>query len=720
MVEGAQASESDEPDDSFFRMLVESMPQMVWTKDACGRNDYGNPSFLDFLNITFDEFIHHSWSVVHPDDAARGQAAWQAAHEGARPYEAELRMRPRGASAYRWFLVRAVPYRNAAGRIERWFGSTTDIDAQRRAFAALDFLAQSSVQLAGAQQVHSVLERLAHASLEGLADISLFDLEEDGRFIRLVHTASTVSAANRERVMSFEAPRLDDAHPISRAMRDGTTVHFPEVDADIINGSVADAARREAWRALDIKSLVSAPMIVPGRVLGALTLVRSGTRAPFGTADMSVIEEVARRAAAAIDAIRSKDRDERNARDLQVFADLGESISEAVGLTDTLGAAMRTIVPRRADWAFITLADEAGDLRLAAVSHPHDVMRRAVAEQIGALYAGPGGESVTTEVIRTRAPVFRPTTDHAIARRAVNPPLLDALWTAGCASLIVVPLFSGDVVRGTVHLFMSTAERTFAATDVDFFAEFARRLAPVIANAEVFERERRVARSFQDAALPAALPEVAGLAFDAIYEAGRSESLVGGDWYDAFELRDGRIVVSIGDVAGSGLLAAVTMASVRQAIRGAAHVLADPVIMLAAADRALSDPEERFVTAFVGVIDRATSTLVYQSAGHPPPLLALRDGSIIELQGGGPPLGLHAESGVSSHVERLPHGSLLVLYTDGLIESTHDILAGEARLRATLGDAAIRESAHPAADVHDAMLIEGSRDDVAILTLFTS
>jgi len=264
---------------------------------------------------------------------------------------------------------------------------------------------------------------------------------------------------------------------------------------------------------------------------------------------------------------------------------------------------------------------------------------------------------------------------------------------------------------------MQNDARGFVPADVDFFQEFARRLAPAIASAEVFERERRVARSFQDAALPSRLPEVPGFAFHAIYEAGKAEALVGGDWYDAFTLASGQIVVSIGDVAGSGLQAAVTMASVRQAIRGAAHAAADPSGMLDAADRALDDPERRFVTAFVGVIDPATSTIAYQNAGHPPPVVRMPDGTLVELLGGGAPLGLRGGEDTVPHAHALPAGSLVALYTDGLIESTHDILEGERLLHAALLDTALHDGENPAKMLHDLILVDGSRDDVAILTI---
>jgi serine phosphatase RsbU (regulator of sigma subunit) len=292
------------------------------------------------------------------------------------------------------------------------------------------------------------------------------------------------------------------------------------------------------------------------------------------------------------------------------------------------------------------------------------------------------------------------------------------MWNAGMGSAIIVPLYAGSAVRGALHLYRQPGHAAFEPGDRDFFVEFARRLAPAIANAELFERERRVAQLFQDAALPKSLPEGPAFAFRAIYEAGKAEALVGGDWYDAFALDDGRIAVSIGDVAGSGLSAAVAMAGLRQAIRSAAHVVADPEIMLAAADRAaLEDPEHRFVTAFVGVLDPVTATIAYRSAGHPAPVLRLPDGTLTEFPVDGMPLGLRTGHEQRTHVVSLPRGALLTLYTDGLIESTHNVLEGIARLRAALLDPAVYGAENPAQTLHDVMLAEGSRDDVAILTI---
>ncbi len=235
-----------------------------------------------------------------------------------------------------------------------------------------------------------------------------------------------------------------------------------------------------------------------------------------------------------------------------------------------------------------------------------------------------------------------------------------------------------------------------------------------------FEREKHASRAFQAAALPHLLPSLPGLTFSAVYEPAEAEALVGGDWFDAFRLPDGRIVLSVGDVIGSGLDASITMSAVRQAIRGAAQVFPDPAAVLDAADRALrSEQPDRIVTAFVAVFDPLTLALTFASAGHPFPLVRHRDGSITELAAIDLPIGLRDEErrdrSVNGHVT-LSDGALLVLYTDGLTESTRDAIEGEHRLREALSSPEVFEAADPAVAIRTAVLTAAT-DDVAILTL---
>ncbi len=247
----------------------------------------------------------------------------------------------------------------------------------------------------------------------------------------------------------------------------------------------------------------------------------------------------------------------------------------------------------------------------------------------------------------------------------------------------------------------------------------ARRLSQKLKTvSHAYRHERRVAQRFQKAALPRALPRVPGLTFGAFYRPGMDEAQVGGDWYDALQLSDGRVLFSIGDVCGSGLDAAVSMASVRQVFRGAAHINPEPAMLLDAAHRTLhAENPDSLVTAFVGVFDPITSLLTYASAGHPRPLLRGPDGTIAELVSAGGPLGLPFEVERTVNSIDMPVGSLLVLYTDGLTEATRDPIAGEERLRRVMGDAEVLAAPNVALAIHDAVIEDVARDDVALLTI---
>lgn len=229
------------------------------------------------------------------------------------------------------------------------------------------------------------------------------------------------------------------------------------------------------------------------------------------------------------------------------------------------------------------------------------------------------------------------------------------------------------------------------------------------------ERFERIATRFQRAALPETLPSIDGMNFDAFYQSGPSDVVVGGDWYDALRLADGRVVVSIGDVGGSGLPAAVTMATVRQVIRGVAHVHPDPVMILEAAGKALrSAHPETYVSAFVGVIDPVEMRLTYASAGHPPPILACGDVFAVRLKYDGILLGVDAPIARQARIVDLVPPASLVMYTDGLIEADFDVIGSEQRLYEAV--ARLRNGSSPtAAGIFQLVATTGARDDVAIL-----
>lgn len=248
--------------------------------------------------------------------------------------------------------------------------------------------------------------------------------------------------------------------------------------------------------------------------------------------------------------------------------------------------------------------------------------------------------------------------------------------------------------------------------------ELAIRIAVAIDAAKAIAREHHIAETLQRSLLPERLPSAAGMSLSAAYRPAAGESVIGGDWYDAFEVSDGRIAVSIGDVAGHGLSAAVVMSEARQAVRSSAFDAQTPGEALARANQMLQRAP-MMVTALLGIYDPKNATFTYASAGHPPPIVQTPGGHRFMLPVGDLPLGLDLSGVPASWTFSLRPGTLLLLYTDGLIEYSRDILAGEATLLTALGDECSALSSEPAKNIVERVFgVATNNDDVAAMTLY--
>jgi len=414
--------------------------------------------------------------------------------------------------------------------------------------------------------------------------------------------------------------------------------------------------------------------------------------------------------------------DQRHAaREREFLARASEILARPLDLDATLAAIASFTVPEVADWCQINLRTDDGRIRTVAIAH-NDGDKAALAQTfVGRIHLDPQGEHGSPYVIRTGNSQLIPVYRKEFLEPSVKDPGEVRIYEElGIHSVLAVPLSAEGETLGALSVVYGASLREFSPDDLPMLEELGRRAGLAIHKARRFEREHRAAELFQEASLPAELPSAPGLTLDAFYAPGRAEAQVGGDWYDAVRLADGRVVVSIGDVAGSGLQAAVTMGNMRQIIRGIAQVHADPALMLDAADRALRlEYPDKFVTAFVGVFDPVTNSFTYASAGQPPPLLRLPDGTVKALEETGLPLGLRSNAGnARSTTIELAAGSHLLLYTDGLTEFERNPLAGESRLRDFFGRFASEWDDRPAKAIVDHIMNGGgARDDVAALLL---
>jgi signal transduction histidine kinase/serine phosphatase RsbU (regulator of sigma subunit)/CheY-like chemotaxis protein len=248
---------------------------------------------------------------------------------------------------------------------------------------------------------------------------------------------------------------------------------------------------------------------------------------------------------------------------------------------------------------------------------------------------------------------------------------------------VTVALRGDDgTVIGAVGLLWRRAMQ-FSADDVDTIEKVASLVARAAERLKATEAEHQLAVHLQDRLLRVDLLSSAA-AVCAVYEPASEQMRIGGDWYTTLALDDHRLGISVGDVVGHGLQAAVTMSQLRSGFESAALSEDDPDTVVSTLDRyAAMIPGALCSTLAYAVLDSDARTVTYSSAGHPYPLLVLPDGTVGYLQDGHRPTLATASSRTATRSGRaeLPAGSLVVLYTDGLIERRGQSLdVGFARL----------------------------------------
>jgi sigma-B regulation protein RsbU (phosphoserine phosphatase) len=354
-------------------------------------------------------------------------------------------------------------------------------------------------------------------------------------------------------------------------------------------------------------------------------------------------------------------------RDIEALTDAALSRLDEQALLDALLERVKHVLD--ADTAAVLLLDRpTGQLVATAASGIEEEVRQGVRIPLGTGFAG--------RVAATRRPVILNRVDHTTV---FNPLLVDR----GIKTLLGVPLFAGGSVIGVLHV-GSLSGRAFGLEDAELLQLAADRAAFAV-QSMISQDDRRAAVALHRSLLPSALPAVPGVALAARYVTGSGN--VGGDWYDVFVLPGGELGIVIGDVAGSGLPAAVIMGRMRSVLRAYALETVDPGTALRMLDRKIQYFEpDVMATVLYGVYAPESGRLTISSAGHLPPVLAVpgEEPAAVEIDAG-LPIGVTDDHQRTSNVIDIPPGALLCCYTDGLVERRDQPLDhGIARLAAAL------------------------------------
>ncbi|MEU6547601.1 SpoIIE family protein phosphatase [Streptomyces sp. NPDC046859] len=544
----------------------------------------------------------------------------------------------------------------------------------------------------------ALCERLINQSPIGIALVG-----PDLRFL-LVNPAlervdSTPAGEHVGRRLRETLP-LSDLDTIEACVRQVITTGTPLLDQYHVGRPPDEPEQERAW-SLSFYRLEDSG----GRVLGvAISFVdvterhRAAAAADRARRRLALIAEASTRVGTSLEVERTADE----------LADVATPELADVVAVDVLDAALacrRTRRPQNGPELFRALALKS--------AHPSAALRAA--DPPGDLAAYEGDRLVTLCVHTARPVLVKHVGEADLPRIGRDEQATELLAQAGVHSYLAVPLIAHGEVLGALDLKRTRNPVPFDEDDVVLAGELAGRAAVAIDNARWFQSVRNTALTLQRSLLPDHAPHHTGLELASRYQPAQATSEVGGDWYDVLPLEDDKTALVVGDVMGNGIDAAATMGRLRTATCAYADLDLDPGAVLHHLDKITCDLEHYIVTCLYAVYDPRTRRCQVANAGHMPPALSRpgRAPRLLRLPSGAP-LGVGGVPFETTTVELVP-GDLLVLYTDGLVETRRHPI--DDRLDVLLGF--LDEPRRPLEETCD-LLLYGLRhpddhDDVALL-----
>ncbi|HEX4660099.1 MAG TPA: SpoIIE family protein phosphatase [Streptosporangiaceae bacterium] len=421
-----------------------------------------------------------------------------------------------------------------------------------------------------------------------------------------------------------------------------------------------------------------------------------------------------------------------NAR-LDLLERAGSQIGTTLDIRRTAGELADLAVPELADRIAIDLCDQvlqgedpgqdpragSGTLRFRRVAVRDTTNRATVNFEAGDLITAPVTRSPAAALLRGEPLLARNRAE--MTGRAYTPGQAEAILAGGVHTFLAVPLIARGVTLGLALLGRAEHPDPYGEADVRLVSELASRAAVHIDNARLYTREHEAAVTLQRSLLPRDIPQMPGLDIAYRCQPASRAAQVGGDWFDVIPLDAGQVGLVVGDVTGHGIHAAAIMGQLRTTTAALARLGCPPEqIMAQLGGVVAAHGDEAGATCLYAVYDPASRRCRLTSAGHLPPALRHPGGTVQFLDvPGGVMLGAGPGRYPAADVQLSP-GSVLALYTDGLIERPgQDLGTGMARLARAL-------AASPARSLDDlcdsvlASTAPHARDDLTLLLARTT